>query len=656
LPTEDEVVLLRRRVDAHERREEQLNTDAVRIRKELERSKENVLRWKVAVHGDVRPGSHYRKEIVLLKQELDKKDDIIQEREITIDNLMAGNHPSHLFLVQHPESFETSVCSSLVDDVAESPPAREMERLLLENSKYIHRLRERDEEVNEIRKKMAALEQESIGAKQKEEFRTTEKIVRVERLEQTKDTGFTNRNPLFPPEVIHSRKRNKDLSSGRTAASSDSSSSSISFNPFQLTDKQVSSTCQLELANRSSNHSDSIRMTKRIMELHNDLSKSRKEVGSFRYKLEQSHDETKQLRSELSNTRSQSEKIKNMISELNKTKIALHDSEVEIGELKKALDESLVELENASGVVTEQRQTIHDLRKQSNATEKDYLQVQRFLRVETENLEDARRELVKKELNIKELNISKSENDSKMSDIIESFKNKMERKENEIEHLQQDILSSEVRNNDTQTKLVEKETEISEMTLLIKELCSDLEREQNERVEWKDCRANLQEIWVKKHEDLLQKMHRQNIQLHNTDKILLEKEVEKGRLKTLLEELRSKLDVFETEQVALKTKIIKEKDAVIFDLQATRDELECSLKTRLTDQDTMVEDVKTLRKHLEEKARETATLRDTLTINAETIDSQYYRIQKIEQELAEKNGRIAYVELSNIELRAHLEN
>ena len=68
--------------------------------------------------------------------------------------------------------------------------------------------------------------------------------------------------------------------------------------------------------------------------------------------------------------------------------------------------------------------------------------------------------------------------------------------------------------------------------------------------------------------------------------------------------------------------------------------MEWSLKTRLTDQDTMVEDVITLKKHFEENARETATLRDALTINAETIDSQYCKIQKIEQELAEKDEKM----------------
>jgi len=663
LPTEDELVLLRRRVEAYERREQKLNKDIVRIKKELDFSKENASRWQQAVHMDVRPGAHYRKEIILLKQKLNQKDDIIQEREITIDNLMAGNHPTHPFLVEHPDNPETSVCSSLLDDIGETPQVREMERLLVENATCIHRLRERDEDVKRLRMKLNQLEQDRIYMKQNEILRT-------------------NRNKGINTQTEERRKQ-------------PSGSSPIPFDPFHITENQAPDS-PLKSADNPSDHSDSVRMTKRVMELHNELGKRTKENDSMRHKLEQSENELKQLRTEFRNPALQSEKIKNMSTELSKSKLALHDAELkskdyatalnhhkemiadlkaelkkrdsaifdltmkernetnfslqqdEIGDLKRALSESLVELENATKVVTEQRQTIHDLKKKLNAKEEDYVQVQRFLGVETENLENVQRELLRKESKINDLCTFKSENEKKLSNEIEHLKNLLRLRDGEMKNLKKNLHLSQEENPNIK-KLIEQEPGVGGIKFSPRTVNNTLDVKRNP-LAFQDSRMHLQESLKKQNEDLMEKLNLQSIQLHTTDKILVEKEQEKARLKSSLDRLRSKLNTFEADKFALEMRITKEKDEIISDLNTMRGELKSSLKKKASDHDAIMEDLQVLKRHIKVNARESTDLRARVNPITDNFSSQY------DQRFSETIGKGIDMGDSKIEFRARRNN
>ena len=508
-PSKGELGDLHHRIKSQEKREEQLLNDIAYIQNELEFSKKNTNRWKQALHDDVRPGSHYRKEIVMLKQELDKKDDDIQDREITIENLMAGNHPSHSFLVEHSQ--QTSVCSSLLDEAVELPQAREMERLLSENSEFAHKLRKQEEENNRLRKLLAERERDHIEIK--------EKIA-------------------GPP-------KNK--------------SRSVPFNPFQITDGQLSIKCDLESASDSSDRSDSMRTTKRVTELKNELNKVTKERNSFRHELEQYQSEAKRLRRQLNDAKLHSTTTKDeLVSKLDEVKLALYNSgqkevsfasvqkydegnvmdlpaqQNEIRELKNALDESLFELEMAAEVMMEQRQTIQDLKSTVRAKEADYLQLQQALQIESESLEITKSYLMKKNCEIEKLSLSAKN--------LESVEKNAILKDDEIQGLQQTMTFWKDRYADLQKEMAEKEIKIDRCLISTVEVHDNLDEKRRTQIQLKDDGPHLFSSLKKENELLSEKTRNQTIQLQKADKVLFEKELEKSKLKTLLKVMQSKLD------------------------------------------------------------------------------------------------------------------
>ena len=164
--SQDELLVLRSHVKSSEKREEQLRNDIMQLQKKLEGSEQHVNHLKEIVYDDVRPGSGlaYRKEIALLKQELNKRHDDLRDRDLTIENLMVNNHPNHSFLVENPMSLQSTVSSSLQN---ESPNTREMKRLLDKNTVYNHQLRSQGGEVEPIRRKLSKREKERIDTKEK---------------------------------------------------------------------------------------------------------------------------------------------------------------------------------------------------------------------------------------------------------------------------------------------------------------------------------------------------------------------------------------------------------------------------------------------------------------------------------------------------------
>ncbi len=473
--------------------------DIAYIQQKLDVSKKNTDRWRQAVDGDVRPGNHYRKEIVLLKQEIDKKDDDIRDREITIENLMAGNHPSHAYLFE--ESQQTSICSSILDESGDNPQARELERLLSEHAECAHKLRMQEEENNRLRGIMADREKEHIAMKHK--IATYEK----------------------------------------------NNSRSAQFDPFQMTDGQRSLKCDAVSACNLSDRSESIRTTKRVMELHNELNKVIKERNSYRHELEVCQSEAMLLRKQLTDAKSNSRN--ELVSKLNEVKIALYnsgpkevsfastiansDQEVgqssqnsEIAELRKALEDSLAELEMAAEVTMEQRRTIQELKSASKAKEADYLKLQQSLQVESESLEITKSYLRKKDSEIEQLerNVKK----------LESSEKAILFKDNEINDLKQTMTFWKDRYADLQKEMAEKEIEIDRLKI------SALEIRDNVDEESKDEGSHLFRGLKEENELLTSKTRHQTIQLQKADKILFEKELEKSKLKTLLREMQSQLD------------------------------------------------------------------------------------------------------------------
>ena len=473
--------------------------DIAYIQQKLDASKKNSDLWKHAVDGDIRPGTHYRREIILLKQELDKKEDDIRDREITIENLMAGNHPSHSLFFEHSQ--QTSVCSSILDESGDDPQAREMERLLSENAAFAHKLRMQEEETNRLRGIMADREKEQIAMKQK------------------------------------------------IAIYEKNASRSAAFNPFHIADGQISIKCDGESGCNTPDRSESARTTKRVMELHNELNKMTKERNSVRHELEECKSEAMQLRRQLDDAKLN--KKNELVSKLNEVKMALHNSgpkEVsfastitnserernlsdqhgEITELRKALDDSLVELEMAAEVTTEQRRIIQELKSASKAKEADYLKLQQTLQVETESLEITKSYLRKKDSEIEQLAL--------VIKKLETAENSNALKDNEIKGLKQTMTFWKDRYADLQKEMAEKEIQIDRLKI------SALEYRDNLDEESKDDGSRLFRGLKEENELLVLKTRHQTIQLQKADKLLFEKELEKSKLKTLLREMQSQLD------------------------------------------------------------------------------------------------------------------
>ena len=472
-----------------------LNKTIGQLRKDLKSAKEDASRWKNASHNDIRPGSHYRKKIALLKKELDKRDDVIQDREIIIKNLMAGNHhhQSHQPVnIQQLDCLQTSsVCSSLLDDVAESPQAREMERLLLENSAYVFQLQGQDEEIADMKLKISKYEKERDDMRENIDILNSQQIMNQRESEDCK---------ISPDEKV-SKESTKSISV-------------VPFDPFQSCDSPEDLLTTSYIVNQSSSHSDSTRETKRIMELHNELSRITKDRKNCHRELQLSQREVERLHIDLRDVRLQSETT---ILELEILKKQNEEesltAEEEIQDLKKALDESLVELEHCTKVMTEQSKNIQKMRNESYVKEKEVEQLEQFLQKETESFDTANREIMKKAPEIEELELSHIENTGK----------KIDTRDKEIEHLyQQRTLLGEklvtLRNH-----FNDKETKVKDLELAIIEIGVTLNTERKARVQSETDKATL----LNKIEEESEKLRR-----HFDDKETKVKELELAIVET----------------------------------------------------------------------------------------------------------------------------
>jgi outer membrane murein-binding lipoprotein Lpp len=639
-----------------------LNKTIGQLRKDLKSAKEDASRWKNALHNDIRPGSHYRKKIALLKKELDKRDDVIQDREIVIENLMVGNHHQSHQPINIQQT--SSVCSSLLDDVAESPQAREMERLLLENSAYGFQLQEQDKEIADMKQKITKYERGRDGMR--------EDNIAILNSKQTSNQKESKDRNISSVEKVKKESRK--------------SISVTPFDPFQPCDSPEDLLTTSHKVDQSSSHSDSIRETKRIMELHNELSKITKDRKNCQHELELSQCEVERLHIDLRDVRLQSETTIHELENLKKQheEISL-TAEGEIQDLKKALDESLVELEHCTKVMTEQTKNIQNMRNESSVKEKD------FLRKKSESFETANREITKKAAEIEELELSLSEYRMKFSNNIENTGKKIDTRDKEIErlHQQRTLLGEKLvtlRNHfdDKETKVKElelaiietgvtldierkarvqsetdkaellnkmkveseklvtlrkhfddKETKVKELELAIIETGLTLDTERNARVQSETDKAKLLNKMKEGSDILLQKTNCQKIQLQKKDQCLLETEIVKDKLETTMKDMYSILEKTKSDYIAIHVKSVKDSDCLERTLQIKIDEIHQNKQIN-SEQDVMTADLQTeiekLKRDLEKSLIDQSNLANDKDKLETTMKDMYSILEKTKSE------------------------
>ena len=645
-----------------------LNKTIGQLRKDLKSAKEDASRWKNASHNDIRPGSHYRKKIALLKKELDKRDDVIQDREIIIKNLMAGNHhhQSHQPVnIQQLDCLQTSsVCSSLLDDVAESPQAREMERLLLENSAYVFQLQGQDEEIADMRLKISKYEKERDDMRENIDILDSQQIMNQRESEDCK---------ISPDEKV-SKESTKSISV-------------VPFDPFQSCDSPEDLLTTSYIVNQSSSHSDSTRETKRIMELHNELSRITKDRKNCHRELQLSQREVERLHIDLRDVRLQSEatilELENLKKQNEEESLT---AEGEIQDLKKALDESLVELEHCTKVMTEQSKNIQKMRNESYVKEKEVEQLEQFLQKETESFDTANREIMKKAPEIEELELSHIENTGK----------KIDTRDKEIEHLyQQRTLLGEklvtLRNhfNDKETKVKElelaivetgvtldierkarvqsetdrkkllnqmkveserlvtllkhfddKETKVKELELAIIETGVVLDTERKARIQSETDKAKLLNKMKEESDILLQKTNCQKIQLQKKEQCLLETEIVRDKLENTIKDMYSILEKTKSEHIAIHMKSVKASDCLGRKLQMKIDHQNKQINS---EQDIMTADfqaeIEKLKRDLEKSLVDQSNLANDRDKLENTMEDMYSILEKTKSEYAAIHAR-----------------
>ncbi|KAL3925617.1 MAG: hypothetical protein SGILL_000291 [Bacillariaceae sp.] len=502
---EDEVVKLRTLVAQYERREPQLNRTIRQLKKQLDVSKDNTERWKLASQGDVRPGSHYRQEIALLKQQLEDKKESVKERDLAIENLTA-----HL---QSPNSQNTSVCSSLVDE-HDSTQSQEMERLLKENSVYAHRLLEQDDELEILRRDKVEGERErtALGKKvaamtfQQQHEKKEVETIKKESLSLEQQVSILQKELAEVRGTCHASKLDEDLPNTRSKG----------IPP-------------------SSNQRDSTRTMKRIMGLQHDLRKVtkekestdeeldqvRKERDSLRRETELSREasdaEIKQLRNDLWKAKIFSESMEDMVAELDQTKFSLRGSRrnekdtsntlrmkfremsqtivrlqseirkrdatiVELADtgisatdtgsfllvqqetrlLKTELDGALVELEKASKDHMEQQKRLQGMQTMLRNRNDTVLKLQRDVKSRTESLLKTRNELVEKEKRIDELEVCRDDAAANLTKEIEVLRNVVKEHDQEKERLKREVLARRNISSPSQHEVVQTKSKITE--------------------------------------------------------------------------------------------------------------------------------------------------------------------------------------------------
>ena len=302
------------------------------LQKQLDASKENAERWKLsATQGDVRPGSQYRQEIVALKQMLEEKDDIIQQRDATIENLTSYLH--------NPSSQDTSVCSSLLDEM-DTPQSQEMERLLKENSNYAHRLIEQEAVLAKLQREKVEGERERVSLRKKVAALTYQHTS-----EQKEAKTIKKESMMLEKQVSALQQELSELRTSKGTTSTDEndsprSSSTVSSTPFDVKvdpEERKSKIPKPGNVYPPSSPRESMRNMKRIMELQNEVRKVRTEKDSGLQELYQVREDRDSLRKQLAQLRETSDnEIKTLRNDLWKAKLLSESMEDMIAELDQA--------------------------------------------------------------------------------------------------------------------------------------------------------------------------------------------------------------------------------------------------------------------------------------------------------------------------------
>mmetsp|Transcript_6310 Transcript_6310/g.15639 ORF Transcript_6310/g.15639 Transcript_6310/m.15639 type:complete len:1092 (-) Transcript_6310:314-3589(-) len=513
----DELMYLRRRVKTHEKREEQLNNDLIQIQEKLKFFKKSAALWKYAMKRDLRPGSHYRMEIVLLKQELDKMHDDIRDREVTIENLVSRNHRSHSFLEDDSDDRQTYSSSILFDETVENLQMQDIERLLLEKSLYSEKLQKRDEEVHQLHRKPVNWEKERIDMLQKVA------------ISDQKDKPTWKDLPVHFSQQIIEQKESLEISKLGMLAKNPfriderNSSSLVPLDAFQKEDCQ-SSICSTE---NSNDHCGSMKTSKRIVELQNELNKTKKERKSFQDKLEQSKTEANRLR----------RKLGKIEGECRENESGLPASHNEVMDLKKGLNDSLVELETAAAVITRQKRTIQDMKKQSNVEKMKYMELHHSFEVRTKNLQITKKNLRRNDAEIKELVLT-----------IRSLEKQMVSKNNDLKNLRQTVILWENKYINLQNEMMNERSEINRSENSQSEV---IDMPGKQHPQFLNSGKKEDEIFVEKTCCLTK-------QLQQGDEILFGKELENIRLKSSVERIQLEYISTEAKKTSADTKTQEE--------------------------------------------------------------------------------------------------
>jgi chromosome segregation ATPase len=515
LTKEAEVKQLQQRLADYERREPQLNKTIRQLEKQLDIAKDNTERWKIASQGDVRPGSQYRQEIALLKQQLEEQKECVRERDMAIENLTA-----HL---QTPTSQNTSVCSSLVDEL-ESSQTQEMEKLLKDNSVYAHRLLEQDNELVRLRNEKVDWERERIALGKKVAAMT------FQQAHEKKEIDTIKKESVSLEKQVSILQRELWESRAKKSVDDDPSKSKPESNhedPPSLSFKDVPP---------YSNPRDSSRNMKRIMELQYELRKVtkeneskddevvqiRKERDSLRQEVAQARSanqaEIKQLRNDLWKAKVFSESMEDMLAEMDQTKFAhpgskrnqedtsttlkikfremsqtivrlqseirkrdaaIADLEMtsekerdtknylmvqrETPSLETELDRAPVDLEKASKDHADQQKRLQGLQVIVRSRNETIMKLQREVKARTESLLKTRKEMVEKEKTIEDLQVAQDLATTICTKDVEVLRNKLAESQEEIVRLQEELLERRNSLAKSRQELAEKNSKITEL-------------------------------------------------------------------------------------------------------------------------------------------------------------------------------------------------
>ena len=410
---------------------------------------------------------------------------------------MSRNHPSHSFLLENSDDQQTSF-----EEIVENRQMRESERLLSENPLHSQKPRKQDEEVHQLHRKLAIWEKERIDMlqeiaiyEQKDERVWREFPVDIsQQTMERKELVGTSDPGVLVKNTFRINKKN--------------SSSLVPLDQFQQDDSQSWRDSTENLNDRCG----SMKTSKLLIELQNELFKTRKERQSFQDQLEQSQIEAKRLRRKLEEEEEYRENV-----------IGIHASHREVMDLKKGFDDSLVELETAAEVMTQQRQTIQDMKKQSDAEKRKCMELYYSLEVGTKNLRIAKNALCRKDAEIKQFDLT-----------VKSLRNQIISKENDLKNLRQIVISWEKRYVDLQNEMKRSERNNLENSLSVV-----IGMQGKQHIQVLNCGKKESEFWAKPFSGKVQEIDKKGAE-HVKDTIL-NSDLKKKAVKSIerVEELTS---------------------------------------------------------------------------------------------------------------------